>query len=248
VNGPSTCAPKAPSVVAAMLILWSALGATAAAETAAAASAASSAPSAPSAPRASTIDAARPADSAEDIRDIRGPRSILPAWLWPALLGGGVVLAACAYGLWRRRRRRRRGRTPFPFEIALQRLEGVRALMRPSSAREFSTAVSDIVRGYIERGFDLTATHRTTEEFLHDLLELPDSPLVRYRGLLAEFLEQCDLVKFGDMSLTLQNMESLHRSACDFVRATAAPGDAAQTRAAGPSRNDQQAHDSLPST
>ena len=106
--------------------------------------------------------------------------------------------------------------------------------MRPPSAREFSVAVSDIVRGYIERGFDLTATHRTTEEFLHDLLELSDSPLARYRGLLAEFLEQCDLVKFGDMSLTLQNMESLHRSACDFVCATATPEESAQIRTAGP--------------
>ncbi len=32
--------------------------------------------------------------------------------------------------------------------------------MQPQSAREFSIAVSDIVRSYIERGFDLTATHR----------------------------------------------------------------------------------------
>jgi hypothetical protein len=242
-SDPSTCAPKAPSAAVALVILCGALGATAtaAAATAAAASAA------PSAPPASAVDAARPADSTEDIRDIRGPQSILPVWLLPAVMAGGAMLAAVAYGVWRRHRRRR-GRTPLPFEVALQRLEGVRALMRPPSAREFSVAVSDIVRSYIELGFDLTATHRTTEEFLHDLLELPDSPLARYRGLLAEFLEQCDLVKFGDMSLTLQNMESLHRSACDFVRATATPEESAQIRTAGPSRNDQQAHDSIPST
>jgi hypothetical protein len=219
-----------------------------AASAASTAVAGNAAPSAPSAPPASAIDAARPADSTEDIRDIRGPQSILPTWLLPALVAAGAMLAAGAYGIWRRQRRRRRGRTPLPFEVALQRLEEVLALMRPASAREFSTAVSDIVRSYIERGFDLTATHRTTEEFLHDLLELPDSPLARHGGLLAEFLEQCDLVKFGDMSLTLQNMESLHRSACDFVRATATPEQSAQIRTAGPPRNDPQAHDSLPST
>jgi hypothetical protein len=235
-------APKAPGAVAALAILCAASGAsaTAAAATAAAATAAA-------APPASAIDAARPADSTEDIRDIRGPHSILPAWLLPALVAGGVVLAVGAYGVWRRRRRRR-ARAPLPFEVALQRLEGVRALMQPQSAREFSIAVSDIVRSYIERAFDLTATHRTTEEFLRDLLELPDSPLARFRALLAEFLEQCDLVKFGDMSLTLQNMESLHHSACDFVRATATPEESAQIRTAGPSRDHQQAHDSLPST
>jgi hypothetical protein len=242
-HGCATRAPKASGAVAALLasILCAASGAsvTAAAANAAAASAA---------PPASAIDAARPAGSREDIRDIRGPQSILPAWLLPALVAGGALLAVGAYGVWRRRRRRRRARAPLPFEVALQRLEGVRALMQPQSAREFSIAVSDIVRSYIERGFDLTATHRTTEEFLRDLLELPDSPLARHRALLAEFLEQCDLVKFGDMSLTLRNMESLHHSACDFVLATAPPEQSAQIGTAGPARDHQQAHDSLPST
>jgi hypothetical protein len=240
-------APKAPGAVAALAILCAASGASATAAAAMAATATAAAATAAAAPPASAIDAARPADSTEDIRDIRGPQSILPAWLLPALVAGGAVLAVGAYGVWRRRRRRR-ARAPLPFEVALQRLEGVRALMQPHSAREFSIAVSDIVRSYIERAFDLTATHRTTEEFLRDLLELPDSPLTRYRALLAEFLEQCDLVKFGDMSLTLQNMESLHHSACDFVRATATPEESAQIRTAGPSRDHQQAHDSLPST
>jgi hypothetical protein len=231
-------ARKAPGAVAALLasILCAASGASG---TAAAASAA---------PTASAVDAARPADSTEDIRDIRGPQPVLPAWLLPALVASGAVLAVGLYGVWRRGRARRGARAPLPFEVALQRLEGVRALMQPQRAREFSIAVSDIVRSYIERGFDLTATHRTTEEFLRDLLELPDSPLARYRALLAEFLEQCDLVKFGDMSLTLQNMESLHHSACDFVRATATPEESAQIDTAGASRDDHQAHDSLPST
>ena len=117
----------------------------------------------------------------------------------------------------------------YRIEMALQRLEDIRALMQPQSAREFSIAVSDIVRSYIEKRFDVTATHRTTEEFLRDLLELPNAALARHRALLSEFLHQCDLVKFAGVSLTLQNMESLHQSACDFVRATARPEEAAQT-------------------
>jgi hypothetical protein len=241
--------PKAPGAVAALAILCAASGApaiSAAAMAAAAMAAAATAAAASAAPPVSIIDAARPADSTEDIHDIRGPQAILPGWLLPALVASGALLAVGAYGVWRRRRRP--ARAPLPFEVALQRLEGVRALMQPQSAREFSIAVSDIVRSYIERAFDLTATHRTTEEFLRDLLELPDSPLARHRALLAEFLEQCDLVKFGDMSLTLQNMESLHRSACDFVRATAPPEESAQIHTAGAARDHQQAHDSLPST
>jgi hypothetical protein len=247
----TTRAPRALGAVAALAVLCAASGASAisaAATAGAATAAAATAAAAPPAQPVPATDAARPADPTEDIRDIRGPQSILPAWLLPALVAGAAVLAVGAYGVWRRRRRRRCARAPLPFEVALQRLEGVRALMQPRSAREFSIAVSDIVRSYIERAFDLTATHRTTEEFLRDLLELPDSPLTRYRALLAEFLEQCDFVKFGDMSLTSQNMESLHHSACDFVRATARPEESAQIRTAGPSRDRQQAHDSLPST
>jgi hypothetical protein len=240
-NAPSTCAATVTATVAGLVILSAACGA-------AAAPAAASPAAASAGPPASAQDAARPAGPTEDIRDIRGPQSLLPAWLLPALAAGGALLAVGGYGVWRLRSRRNRGRVPLPFEVALQRLEGARTLMQPPSAREFSIAVSDIVRSYIEQGFDLTATHRTTEEFLRVLTELPDSPLARYRTLLATFLEQCDLVKFGDMSLTVQNMESLHHSACDFVRATAAPEGPARIRIAGAPHDDRQGHDSLPST
>jgi hypothetical protein len=165
------------------------------------------------------------AEAAEDIRDIRGPKFIFPPWLLPAVIAGAVLLALGALGLWRWLRRRRRPRVLLPFEIALQRLEEMRALMQPEDAREFSIAVSDVVRRYIEERFGVTATHRTTEEFLHDLLESSHAPLARHRALLSEFLQQCDLVKFAGMSLTLQNMESLHHSARAFVLETAQPDE-----------------------
>ena len=141
------------------------------------------------------------------------------------MIAGGVLLVCGAYGLWRWLRRRRRPRVLLPFEVALQLLEAMRALMQPAQAREFSIAVSDVVRRYIEERFGVTATHRTTEEFLHDLLESSHAPLARHRALLSEFLQQCDLVKFAGMSLTLQNMESLHHSARAFVLETATPDD-----------------------
>jgi hypothetical protein len=168
----------------------------------------------------------------EDIRDIRGPKFIFPPWLLPAAIVGIVLLALGALGLWRWLRRRRLPRVLLPFEIALQRLEQARALMQPADAREFSIAVSDIVRRYIEERFGVTATHRTTEEFLHDLLESSHAPLARHRALLSEFLQQCDLVKFAGMSLTLRNMESLHHSARAFVLETAKPDEPAAGGAA----------------
>jgi hypothetical protein len=159
-----------------------------------------------------------------DIRDIRGPKSIFPWGLALELLAGGAVLAVCGYAVWRRRRHRPIRALEY-FEIALLRLEELRALMRPASVREFSSAISDTVRHYIEAGFKVTATHQTTEEFLHDILKTENTPLALHRPLLAEFLRQCDLAKFAGMSLTTENMESLYQSARSFIISTT-PGQA----------------------
>jgi Domain of unknown function (DUF4381) len=163
---------------------------------------------------------------AEDIRDIRGPKFILPSWALWAAFAIAVLLALCAFWLWRRQRRRR-ARVLTPFEVALKGLEDIRAKMLPGSAREFSTEASSIVRTYIEQRFDVTATRRTTEEFLRELLDTANASLARHRTLLGEFLQQCDVVKFAAQSLTIQNMETLRQSARAFVLATAEPEEAA---------------------
>jgi Domain of unknown function (DUF4381) len=162
------------------------------------------------------------ADPAEDIRDIRGPKFVHPAWLYPALLSAGVLLAFGAYGVWRWRHRRQTPRILLPFEVALRRLEEIRPLMFSASAREFGIAVSDIVRSYIEQTFNVTATQRTTEEFLQDLLKTSNASLGRHGLLLSEFLHHCDLVKFAGVSPAPQILEALRESACEFVRETAA--------------------------
>jgi hypothetical protein len=247
------------ALAAALIAILSAgsLGGSAAAAPADAAAAAPGAADPPAAPAALPA-AATPSlpaggvaagDPSEDIRDIRGPKFILPWWLVPALLAAVVIIALLGVGAWRWLRRRRRPRALLPFEVALQRLEDIRPLMQPQSVREFSTAVSDIVRSYIELRFDLIATHRTTEEFLRDLLESSKASLVRHRALLSEFLQQCDLVKFAGISLTPQTMESLHHSARAFVLETAQPEAPAARAAPRPTDNHiEEAHDSLPST
>jgi Domain of unknown function (DUF4381) len=191
----------------------------------------------PNMPAASTAGAVAPGPE-EDIRDIRGPKYVVPGWVLPAVIAGLAMLAVAIYWLWLWRwRRGRRARILLPYEIALQRLEQIRDLMQPPSAREFSTAVSDIVRGYIERRFEVAVTRRTTEEFLRDLLETANVSLARHQSLLGEFLHQCDFVKFAGISLTTQNMEALRQSARTFVLATAKPEEVSTVR---------EAHDALP--
>jgi HAMP domain-containing protein len=162
-------------------------------------------------------------ESAEDIRDIRGPKAVPGSWLLPAALAAALVLALCAYAVWRRRHRTARPRTPTLSEQALQRLESTRPLMRPATAREFGIAASEAIRDYIEKRFDVVATQQTTEEFLQTLLQSSNEALARHRALLAEFLQQCDFVKFAGASLAVNDMESLFRSARGFVLETAEP-------------------------
>ena len=160
----------------------------------------------------------------DDIRDIRGPKSVLTQSQWlSAVIAGAIFIAAlCVFLVWRYRRRNRgaRPRTLSLLEQTLQRLEETKPLMRPDSAREFGIAASEVIRNYIEKRFDVVATQRTTEEFLQTLLQGSNNALSSHRALLAEFLQQCDFIKFAGTSLAATDLESLFQSARGFVLET----------------------------
>jgi hypothetical protein len=169
------------------------------------------------------------AEAAEDdIRDIRGPKAVVPgSWLVYGVLAGAFVVAVCvAYIIWRRRHREAGPRDLTLSEQTLERLEATRPLMSPPTAREFGIAASEVIRSYIEKRFDVIATQRTTEEFLQTLLQSSNEALARHRALLAEFLQQCDFVKFAGASLTVADMEALFQSARGFVLETGKPAAA----------------------
>ena len=92
--------------------------------------------------------------------------------------------------------------------------------MHASQAREFCNGASEAVRSYIERRFEILATRNTTEEFLQHSLRTSNELLVRHRAQLADFLQQCDHVKFAGAALTDKDMEALLQSALSFVHAT----------------------------
>jgi hypothetical protein len=163
------------------------------------------------------------ADTAEDIRDIRGPKSVPGSSLLPAVLAGAIFVALCAYFLWRRRDRGTPRRVLTLSEQTLERLEETKPLMLPATAREFGIAASEVIRNYIEKRFNVIATQRTTEEFLQTLLQSSNETLTHHRALLAEFLQQCDFVKFAGASLAVTDMESLFQSARSFVLETSEP-------------------------
>jgi len=189
----------------------------------------------PTAPPSLTAGApaAAPTATAGDIRDIRGPKVVPSPELWVIEAVGAAALAALAYATWRWYRRVKMA-PKTASEIALEKLQKALRLMQPDTAREFSIEVSEIVRKYIEARFSVLASHQTTEEFLHGLVEPSDALLARHQELLGDFLGHCDLAKFARWVLSVEEMKSMHDSARTFVLETAkaaAPATATPTPA-----------------
>ena len=185
-------------------------------------------PSSPAAMPASTA-------SAGDIHDIHGVISIPYPWLWAMFVVGSIALAAALYAAWKFFRRQAKARAKLPFEIALERLEAARSLLAPETMREYAFTVSEVIRVYIEQRFGEKAAHRTTEEFLSGLLEQTGTPLARHRDRLEDFLGHCDLLKFARWELSVPEMESMHKSACDFVLETRPAPEPVKAHQAAPS-------------
>jgi hypothetical protein len=187
------------------------------------------------------------AAAVDDIRDIRGPKPTAPGWWVPLLLAGGVagVGAGCAALAWHRRRRYSERS---PQEIALARLEAARVLIQEGNSREYSIELSSITRQYIEDAFGIVATHLTTDEYLRHFANAPDTVLIDSQKRLGEFLQACDLAKFGGWNLTAAGMLKMLESARHFIIEPARlRGPASQGRAMD-TNDSQETYDSLPST
>lgn len=88
-----------------------------------------------------------------------------------------------------------------PWGTALMELCELRQKMKAGKLSvEFCvSSLTDIVRVYLERRFDLNAPTQTTYEFLQDL-EKTGSPLPDgHRGFLKDFMTSADLVKFANL-------------------------------------------------
>lgn len=186
--------------------------------------------------------------SSEDIRDIRGPKPIESPWVIPLLVIAGLLVAGSAYAAWRWDRRRQHAVAKLPSEIALERLKQARAFMHQSRGREFSIEVSSIVRDYIEIRFRVMAAHRTTDEFLRDLLKSGDSLLAAHRERLADFLQSCDLAKFGGWNLPQVDMEAMLQGARRFVIESAQPEVTKKPSTELAPAAEREPYDSVPTT
>ena len=167
------------------------------------------------------------ADEKTDIRDIKGPEPVPPDLrIWYAL-GALVVLLGLVGLLVRRLRARRRPPViavpPRPaHEIAAEALRALRARRLPELGefKEFYSALSGIVRRYLEDRFVVRAPEMTTEEFLEATAR---SSVLEpgQRQLLGDFLAESDLVKFARHVPTLADSDRVLGAAERFVDETA---------------------------
>ncbi|MCX8156074.1 MAG: hypothetical protein N3J91_06480 [Verrucomicrobiae bacterium] len=170
----------------------------------------------PSAPAAVT-------NAVEELRPLKPPVDIPSGWAWLGWVAACLLLAALAWGLWRWWQKRRlappaAAAPPLPPHVeARRRLEAAWQLL--GDPERFTVAVSAALRWYLERRFHLPAPERTTEEFLQDLQRtLLLQP--RHKELLADFLTECDLIKFARFEPTEEALRRLHAAALRLVDET----------------------------
>lgn len=168
-----------------------------------------------------------------DIRDVKPPEAIPIDWRpYYAIAGGLAVLAllvALAYRFVVGPKRAAPAVPPPPAHVvALAALDALRArgLVERGAMKDFYSALSDIVRRYLEDRFRLRAPEMTTEEFL--LVTSRDGRLAAgHRRLLGDFLTESDLVKFARHVPTLSDGERAFEAARRFVTDTTAPEEVA---------------------
>lgn len=170
------------------------------------------------------VQSVLPADASHELKPPLGELSITKpltqTWGWWAAVTGLLITCGAVMFFWLRRRQQ-----PAPqlsaYETAKRRLHQLRN--RPLPAREeidpFFVELSDIVRTYLERRFNLRAPELTTEEFLEVASASPDLSRA-HQQTLRSFLQQADLVKFAGLQPPEEEMRKALDAADHFLEDT----------------------------
>jgi hypothetical protein len=151
-----------------------------------------------------------------------------PWWAdWPTwVVIAGVALLGLALGgalAVRLAHRKRDAASPAsPHAWAIQELARLDAgpLAKSGQPDAYHTALSLVVRRYLEQRFKLQATKQTTPEFLAEMRSAKHLNGDQ-QALLRDFLERCDLVKFAGVKPTVQQCFELSAAAKRFIQQTA---------------------------
>ena len=106
-------------------------------------------------------------------------------------------------------------------EVALEKLDAIREqkIWQTGQVKEYHTQLTDVVREYIDRRFDVSSVEQTSDETLRAMRPLLSSQKELYEQL-RKMLTLADLVKFAKWTTTPDENEQSLRSAYAFVKET----------------------------
>ena len=106
-------------------------------------------------------------------------------------------------------------------EVALEKLDVIREqkIWQTGQVKEYHTQLTDVVREYIARRFDVSSTEQTSDETLRAMRPLLNEQKDLYEQL-RKMLTLADLVKFAKWTTTPDENELSLRSAYSFVKET----------------------------
>ena len=167
----------------------------------------------------------------KDVLDIKPVETVpfnlldwLPDYWWAWLLG----ILLIAGGIWAYHKYYKKGVNPLkpsrkrlpPYEEAMINLQNLKAaqLWQQGQEKEYFTGLTDILRVYIDRRFDINAVEMTSSQIIETLKKNDETRAVNEQ--LGMILEIADIVKFANARPLADDNEVAYQRAVNFVEAT----------------------------
>jgi len=167
----------------------------------------------------------------KDVHDIKPVETVpfnlldwLPDYWWAWLLG----ILLIAGGIWAYHKYYKKGVNPLkpsrkrlpPYEEAMINLQNLKAaqLWQQGQEKEYFTGLTDILRVYIDRRFDINAVEMTSSQIIETLKKNDETRAVNEQ--LGMILEIADIVKFANARPLADDNEVAYQRAVNFVEAT----------------------------
>jgi hypothetical protein len=164
-----------------------------------------------------------------DIKDVFKPDFNLWYFLKKALpwFLGALLLAVVIFLLVKFLKRKKTDADENPelklpaWEVALSKLNKIKQekLWQQNRHKEYHTELTDVLREYIERSYQMQAMEMTSDEILNALSFLRNENKVAYQ-LLQQILQLADLIKFAKYNVGPEEHEMSLNNAVSFVNQT----------------------------